>query len=153
MATTKLQELQERAVHGKSSGASQASVPSAPTSTPNSTSPSMANLLGLSRGNVATSSPPLLRHEHNHTHLHLGYPPPGFPSPAGPPGTSPGGPPAGSLPTSASVSQGSSLRGMAPPAGSVTVPGAPSPSHLPPPSHSPLIPGRLFRNGNPDQRN
>ena len=141
IATSKLQELQDRAGLSKNSGASNASAsPSPSPAIPKSTSPSMTNLLGINRGNVATSSPPLLRHEHNHTHLHLGYPP-GFPPPSGLSGTSSGGPSSVPLPTASNATQGSSLRGVAPPTGSIAVPGAPSPSHLPPHSPSSLMSG------------
>lgn len=144
IATSKLQELQDRAGMSKNSGASNSSAPPSPSpAMPKSPSPSMHNmnnLLGINRGNVATSSPPLLRHEHNHTHLHLGYPP-GFPPQSGLSGTSSGGPSSVPLPTASNATQGSSLRGVAPPIGSIAVPGAPSPSHLPPPSPSSLMSG------------
>lgn len=140
IATSKLQELQEKAGQSKIPGVSNSPSSASPSAIPRTTSPGMANLLGLNRGNVATSSPPLLRHEHNHTHLHLGYPPPGFPSPSGLAGTPPGAP--STLPTASnSTTQGSSIRGVAPPVGSIAVPGAPPPSHLPPPSPSPLMSG------------
>ena len=143
IATSKLQELQERAGQSKGSAALTASAASSPSSIPNSTSSSMTNLLGLNSGNVATSSPPLLRHEHNHTHLHLGYPP-GFPPPTGLPGATTVGPASASPSTASNAPQGSSLRGIAPPAGSIAVPGAPSPSHLPSPSPS-FSPGKFWK--------
>ena len=140
IATSKLQELQDRAGQGKSTGAVNSSSTSSPLSVPKSTSPSMSHLLGLNRGNVASSSPPLLRHEHNHTHVHLGYPPPGLP----PSGLS--GPASGSssslLGAASNAALGSSLRGVAPPAGSIAVPGAPPTSHLPPPSPSSIMSGK-----------
>ena len=140
IATSKLQELQDRAGQGKSTGAVNSSSTSSPLSVPKSTSPSMSHLLGLNRGNVASSSPPLLRHEHNHTHVHLGYPPQGLP----PSGLS--GPASGSssslLGAASNAALGSSLRGVAPPAGSIAVPGAPPTSHLPPPSPSSIMSGK-----------
>ena len=134
MATSKLQELQDRAGQVKTTGASNSTLPLS-SSVPKSTSPSLTNLLGVNRGNVATASPPLLRHEHNHTHLHLGYPPPGLPGLSSPGGASV------SLPSMSNSSPASSMRGVAPPSGSITVPGSPSPSQLPQPSPSSLMSG------------
>ena len=141
IATSKLQELQDRAGQGKTTGVTNSGLNPSSSSIPKSTSSSMTDLLGVNRGNVATASPPLLRHEHNHTHLHLGYPPPGFSTPTGLSGTAPGGPAAASLPPVSNASLASSLRGVAPPSGSITVPGSPSPSHLPQQSPSSLMSG------------
>ena len=131
IATSKLQELQDRAGHGKTTGSSNSTLPSSSSSVPKSTSPSLTNLLGVNRSGVsATASPPLLRHEHNHTHLHLGYPPPGLPGLS-----TPGG--AAGLPPVSNASPASSLRGAAPP----PVPGSPSPAQLPQTSPASLMAG------------
>ena len=133
LATSKLQELQEK-VSSTKKPVSSSSSPSLGTPNRSATPPrtttsqhqqqSMAGLLGLGR---PPPNSPSLRHEHNHTHLHLGFP---------------GASGATDLSSASSPSNGPTPASSAPARSSSSMPPV---AHAPPPSpHASLLQGQLI---------